>query len=455
MSTSVFDSVLLKNLWSTEEMRQVFSDDVRMQMWLDYEAALAIEQAQLGIIPQEAADEIVACAKIERMDMNFILEQVRLTKHPLVPTIRGLEHACGNGFGEYVHFGPTTQDVMDTGMVLQFKMAQNIFLRDLKIIGRSLLTLSEQHRNTSMAGRTLALQAIPITFGHKTAIWLAELMRHHERLVQLAPRLFVGSVVGAVGTKASFGEQADELEKRVLSRLGLGVPEISWQPARDRFCEYGMVLGMISATLGKIANEILLLAHNEFDEVAEPFDKGQVGSSTMPHKRNPAITENASCVSNTLKGNVSILLDLMKHQHERDGAIWKMEWKVLPEICLMLSVIMDNMKFTLSGLIVKKDKMRKNLDLLGGFMLAERVMFALSEKVGKQTAHELVYEASMHGLEEGGTFAQALSEDKRIQAVLTQQELDAVLDPTTYVGNAPEQIDHLVAQVKASGWLDK
>lgn len=275
MSTSVFDSVLLKNLWSTEEMRQVFSDNVRMQMWLDYEAALAVEQAKMGIIPQEAADEIVACAKLDRLDMDFILEQVRLTKHPLVPTIRGLEHACSNGFGEYVHFGPTTQDVMDTGMVLQFKMAHKIILRDLQDIGRSLLKLSEEHRNTPMAGRTLALQAIPITFGHKTAIWLAELMRHHERLIQLEPRLFVGSVVGAVGTKASFGEQADELEKRVLDRLGLGTPEISWQPARDRFCEYGMVLGMVSATLGKIANEILLLAHNELDEVAEPFGKGQ------------------------------------------------------------------------------------------------------------------------------------------------------------------------------------
>lgn len=174
----------------------------------------------------------------------------------------------------------------------------------------------------------------------------------------------------------------------------------------------------------------------------------------MPHKRNPAITENAACVSNTLKGNVSILLDLMKHQHERDGAIWKMEWKVMPEICLMLSVILDNMKFTLSGLHVKKDKMRKNLDILGGFMLAERVMFALSEKLGKQTAHELVYEASMHGLEDGGTFAQALSDDPRIKAAMTKEELDAVLDPTTYVGNAPEQVDRVVAQVKANGWLN-
>ncbi|ACR69319.1 adenylosuccinate lyase [Edwardsiella ictaluri] len=454
MSTGVFDSALLKNLWSTEEMREIFSDNIRIQMWLDYEAALAIEQAELGIIPSEAADEIVACANVECLDMDYILEQVRLTKHPLVPTIRGLEHACAKGFGEYVHFGPTTQDVMDTGMMLQFKMAHNVFLRELKSIGRALLTLSETHRNTPMAGRTLALQAIPITFGHKSAIWLAEITRHYERLVQLEPRFFVGSVVGAVGSKASFGERADELERRVLSRLGLNVPEISWQPARDRFCEYGMVLGMIGATLGKIANEILLLAHNELDEVAEPFAKGQVGSSTMPHKRNPATTENAACVSNTLKGNVSLLLDLMKHQHERDGAIWKMEWKVLPEICLMLSIILDNMKFTLSGLVVNKNKMRSNLDLLGGFMLAERVMFILSEKAGKQTAHELIYEAAMQGLEGGTTFAHALTENPRIMAILSQSELNAALDPTTYIGNAPEQVDQVIAQVNAKGWLN-
>ncbi|HAJ2488130.1 TPA: adenylosuccinate lyase, partial [Escherichia coli] len=172
-----------------------------------------------------------------------------------------------------------------------------------------------------------------------------------------------------------------------------------------------------------------------------------------PHKRNPAITENAACVSNTLKGNIAILLDLMKHQHERDGAIWKMEWKVLPEICLMLSVILDNMKYTLTGLHVKKDKMRKNLDILGGFMLAERVMFELSEKIGKQTAHELVYEASMQGLEEGVTFSQALSEDPRINTAMTREELEAVLDPTTYVGNAPEQVDKIITQAKSCNWL--
>ncbi|WP_337241984.1 adenylosuccinate lyase [Proteus faecis] len=454
MGTSVFDSVLLKNLWSTEEMRTIFSDKTRMQNWLDYEAALAIEQAELGLIPKDAAKVIADTAKLEKLDMDYVLEQVRLTRHPLVPTIRGLEHACPEHYGEYVHFGPTTQDVIDTGLVLQLKDAHHTFLRDIKVLGRALLSLSEQHRSTPMVGRTLALQALPITFGHKTAIWLTELARHYQRLKEIEPRLFVGSVVGAVGTKASLSDKADELEARVLKRLGLAVPEISWQPARDRFSEYGMLIGLISGTLGKIANEILLLAHNEIDELSEPFGKGQVGSSTMPHKRNPAIVENAACVSNTLKANLSVLTDMMKHQHERDGAIWKMEWKIMPELCLMLSVIFDNMKTVIGGLNVHVEKMRENMDILGGFMLAERVMFALSDKAGKQTAHEIVYEASMSGQEEGITFVEAINRDTRIRDHITQEELDALLDPTTYVGNAPAQVDRVVAQTKASGWLN-
>lgn len=452
MSSSVFDSLLLQNLWSTEEMRNIFSDKVRIQKWLDYEAALANAQAQLGIIPQQAAQSISDNANVDKLDINYILQQAQLTRHPLVPVIRALEHACRDGAGEFVHFGPTTQDVVDTGLVLQLQQAHHIFLRDIKQIGEILATLSERHRNTPMAGRTLALQAVPITFGHKTAIWLAEMGRHYQRLRELEPRLLVGGLVGAVGTKASLSDQCDELERRVMQQLGLGVADISWQPARDCFAEYGMILGLVAATLGKIANEILILAHNEIDELAEPFGKGQVGSSTMPHKRNPAIVENAACVSNTLKANLCVLTDMMKHQHERDGAIWKMEWKIVPEICLMLSVILDNMKFVLGGLQVKQQNMRHNLDILQGYMLAERVMFALADKAGKQTAHEIVYNAAMSGQESGITFAQALESTPEIHAHFSHDELEKLLDPTTYIGNALQQVDHLVA-INRAGWL--
>ncbi|QPR29581.1 adenylosuccinate lyase [Edwardsiella hoshinae] len=454
MGSSVFDSVLLNNAWSTEEMRLIFSDETRIQKWLDYEAALALEQGELGLIPADAARAIADSARLEKLDFTYLLEQLRLTRHPLVPAIRALERACPDGAGEYVHFGPTTQDVIDTGLILQLQQAHGVFLRDVKAIGRSLYQLSARHRATPMSGRTLALQALPITFGHKSAIWLAEMGRHYQRLRELEPRLFVGSMVGAVGTQASFGEQAPLLEQRVLARLGLGTPEISWQPARDRLSEYGMTIGLIAATLGKIANEILLLAHNEIDELSEFFAQGQVGSSTMPHKRNPAVAENAACVSNALKANLSVLSDMMKHQHERDGALWKTEWKIMPELCLMLSVILDNLRTVLSALTVNSARMRSNMDLLGGFMLAERVMFALAEKVGKQSAHELVYAAAMRGQEQGLPFSQVLYDDRRISAHLTRSALEALLDPSTYIGHAPRQVDHLLATVDQAGWLD-
>jgi len=451
MGTSVFDSELLMNAWSTEEMRGVFNDRARMQAWLDVEAALALVQADLGMIPQAAAAEIASKSHYDAIDKDLVLHHLKVTKHPLVPTVRALDAACEGDAGEYVHYGVTTQDIMDTGLVLQLRKATEIIRRDLKIIAQDLMRLSEEHRNTPMMGRTLSLQAVPVTFGFKTAIWLAEIDRHLERLDEMAKRVYVGSIVGAVGTKASFGPKADAMEKAVNDRLGLGTPPISWQSARDGFYELGATLGGINATLNKIGNQLLLLAHNEFDEIAEPFGKGQVGSSTMPHKRNPAVTENSVTVSNTLKSNINMLSDIMKHEHERDGAVWKMEWKILPEICLMLSVVLENLKFVFADIEVKKDSMLNNLNLLRGYALAERVMFALSDKMGKQTAHEEVYSAAMHGIESDITFREALLENAEIREAISEAELDALLDPTTYVGSAPDLVDQAVAQARAGG----
>lgn len=297
------------------------------------------------------------------MDMDFIFAEFKKTKHPLVPTVRGLEKACDNNLGEYVHFGVTTQDIIDTGLVLQFKEAMTLVKSGLKAIAKALAKLAKTHKNTAMMGRTLALQALPITFGHKVAIWLSELEHHFERILELEKRLYVDSIVGAVGTKASLSDECNEVEKLTLENLGLDVPNISWQNARDRFIELGFILGNINTTFNKIAHQLLILSHNEIDEVAEPFGKGQVGSSAMPHKRNPAVSENAVTVSNAFKANLAILSDIERHEHERDGQVWKMEWKLSLEMFLMLSVV-----------------------------LAERVMFALSDHYGKQHAHEIVYE---------------------------------------------------------------
>lgn len=445
---SVFDMKLLADSWSSAEMRAVFCEENRIQKWLDVEAALAKAQAKLGIIPQNAADEIAKKAHYKYMDMDFIFAEFKKTKHPLVPTVRGLEKACDNGLGEFVHFGVTTQDIIDTGLVLQFKEAMKLIKSELKGIAKALFDLAKEHKNTAMMGRTLSLQALPITFGHKVAIWLSEISRHYERILELENRLYVGSIVGAVGTKASLSDKCNEVEKLTLESLNLSVPDISWQPARDRFIELGFVLGNINATFNKIAHQILILSHNEIDEVAEPFGKGQVGSSTMPHKRNPAVSENAVTVSNALKANLAILSDIERHEHERDGQVWKMEWKLLPEMFLMLSVVLSNMRFALNGLEVKKDKMLKNLDTLGGFVLAERVMFALSDKYGKQHAHEIVYEAAMRGIESHKTFKETLLADKRVNTVLSEKDIDNLMDATTYVGFAPKLVDEFLDKVK-------
>jgi adenylosuccinate lyase len=452
MPTGVFDSLLLGHVWGTDELRAIFSDENRVQKWFDYEAALALAQAELGIIPKPAADEIAAKAKVANVDLVAVAVEIRRIKHPLVPALRALQAACAGDQGEYLHFGPTTQDVLDTGMVLQLKEAHALILRDLKHVGRELYRLAEAHRSTPMAGRTHGVQALPITFGHKCAIWLAEAGRNHDRLVRSAERNFVSGMTGAVGTQASFGAQAFELEKRVTARLGLGLADIAWQVARDRLADYASALGLVGGALAKIAHEIIILSHNEIDEVAEPFDYGKVGSSTMPHKRNPVICEGVLAVGRALRASVGLMQEALVVEHERDASTWRLEWKAMPECCLMTGAMLAQMKYVLGGLEVHTDRMRRNLDALGGFLMSERVMFALADKLGKQSAHELVYDVSMRGIEAGTTFEQALTADPQAQKALGGEELRALLDPTTYVGLAPEIVDRVLAETKAAGW---
>lgn len=454
MTSSVFDQPLQQHMWSTDEMRAVFSEENRVQKWFDFEAALALEQSALGIIPPAAAGEIAARANVADIDMAALARETRRVKHPLVPAVRALQRQCAGDLGEFVHFGPTSQDVYDTGMMLQVREAHGILMRDLAAVSRELYRLADAHKHTPMAGRTHSVQALPITFGHKCAVWLSELGRHHERMQALEARTFVGQMVGAVGTKASFGPHAIELETRLMARLGLNVAEISWQPARDRLGEYVSVLGLMGATLGKIANAIMNLEADEIGELAEPFNDGKVGSSTMPHKRNPAVVETVVTLSRAIRYSVAMMHDAQMAEHERDVAAVRMEWKAVPEACMMAAAMLQMMHYALSGLTVNAERMRANLDLLGGFLMSERVMFALAGKVGKQTAHELVYAAAMQGMEGGITFEQALQRNGAICDALDPATLRQLLDPATYVGLAPEIVESLLSKIGASGWLD-
>ena len=452
MPVSVFDMQSLQHLWSTDELRAVFSEENRVQKWLDFEAALAAAQAEMDLIPAAAAKEIAEKAKVEHIDIAKMSVEIRRIKHSLVPALKQLQAACSRENGEWVHYGATTQDVVDTGVALQLKEFHALALRDLKAVGRELARLALANRDVPMAGRTHGVQALPITFGHKCALWLDELSRHHERLLQAAPRVLVGMLAGAVGSQASLGDRAIELEEKTMARLGLGAPAISWAPARDRFTEYATLLAMIGATLSKIGNELFNMQRNEFGEVEEGFSDGKLGSSTMPHKRNPTSAENLAGLSRPLRYNAAMMIEGMVQEGERDGIAWKMEWKALPECCLIAGAMLFQAKNLLAGLKVNADVMAANLDKMRGYLLSERVMLELSERVGKQTAHEWIYEASMQGITGKLDFAEAMRRHEKLGSLLSEQEIRSLTDPAGYLGQCGASVDRVVAQTRA--WLD-
>ncbi len=451
MPVSVFDMQSLQHLWGTDELRTIFGEENRVQKWLDFEAALASAQAEMGIIPAAAAQEVAEKAKVENIDIAKMSVEIRRIKHSLVPALKQLQAACSKENGEWVHYGATTQDVVDTGVALQLKEFHAVALRDMKAVGKELARLALAHRDVPMAGRTHGVQALPITFGHKCALWLDELGRHHERLQQAAPRVLVGMLAGAVGSQASLGDRAIELEERMLAKLGLGAPAISWAPARDRFTEYANLLAMLGATLSKIGNELFNMQRNEFGEVEEGFSEGKLGSSTMPHKRNPTSAENLAGLSRPLRYNAAMMVEGMVQEGERDGIAWKMEWKALPECCLIAGAMLFQAKNLLAGLKVNADVMAANLDKMRGYLLSERVMLELSERVGKQTAHEWIYDASMHGITAKIGFADAMRQHKGLGGLLTEQEIQDLTDPRGYLGQCGTSVDRVVAASQA--WL--
>jgi adenylosuccinate lyase len=453
MSVSVFDMISLQHLWSSDELREIFSEENRIQKWLDFEAALATAQAKLGIIPQAAAEAIVAKAHVDNIDIPKMAAEIRRIKHSLVPMLKQLQAHAGD-HGEWLHYGATTQDVLDTGVVLQLKQAHAIYLRDIRAVGRALARLAATHRDTVMVGRTHGVQALPITFGHKCAIWLDEISRHYTRLREAEPRVFVGMLVGAVGTQASLGEQAREVETLTLTALGLGVPTISWAPARDRVTEYANILSMLGATLSKIGNELFNLQRNEFSEVEEAFSDGKLASSTMPHKRNPTAAENLAGLSRALRYNAAMMTEAMVQEHERDGIAWKTEWKALPECCLIAGGMLFQSVRLLEGLNINAEAMARNLDTMHGYLLTEHVMMELGKRVGKQTAHEWLYEASMHGIANHLNFAQAMRQHHGLSEVLDEAEILRLTDPAGYLGQTGPSIDRTIALHQAAGWME-
>lgn len=444
MPSHVTDSLIYRDFYTTDAMHAIFEDRHLVQCWLDVEAALARAQAGLGIIPATAAAEISAHAQADRVDLAALRQSMKLVGYPIVGLVKQLAAACQGDAGYYVHWGATTQDIMDTGNVLQLAAAMNLIERDLQQLISSLAGLAARERNTVMAGRTHGQHALPITFGFKVAVWVDELQRHAERFVQTRPRILRCSFNGAAGTLASLGDQGGAVHRALAAELGLVPAAIAWHTARDGFGEYVALCGLLTATLGKMAREIARLQQNEFGETEEPFVPGKGASSTMPQKRNPILCEAVIGIAQLVRQQVPSMLSAMQPEHERAMGEWHVEWDLLPHTSQLTHAALHHSLAIFGGLVVHSEQMRRNLDLTHGLIVAEAVMMQLGQAIGRQQAHEVVYAACAEALASQRSLYEILLAAPAVATHLTPDQLAALLDPTNYLGVAGEQVDHVL-----------
>ncbi|PWA07787.1 adenylosuccinate lyase [Pueribacillus theae] len=448
MGSHMIDFRLFRDSFGTEEMRKVFAEDSFVQKLLDAESALARAEAKLNIIPKEAADEISEKAKIKNINYDELEMEIKTAKHPLVPLIRQLESVCANNYGQYIHLGATTQDIIDTATILQVKEAHEIIMLQLEQLQEELMKLAKKHRDTPMPGRTHRQHALPITFGYKTSVWLEEVNRHIDRLDHVKSILFVGQLAGAVGTLASFKKEGFKVQEIFMNELGLSVPDVTWHTSRDNLTEFIFILGMITGTAGKMANEIANLQRTEIQELEEPFKFGKVGSSTMPHKRNPSMCENVVGLSRIVQNNSQLLLNGMIHEHERDKVSWQVEWEVISESCIMTAGALSTLVTVLKGLNVNISNMNKNLMITNGLILSESLMLALGERIGKQKSHDILYHTSMESFEKKIPLQECLLNNQEIKQHLNEDEIMDLLDPVKHTGLSAEITDKVVTKTK-------
>jgi 3-carboxy-cis,cis-muconate cycloisomerase len=438
-------------MFGTAEMRDVFSDEALVGRYLEAEAALARAQARVGVVPKDAAETIDLASRSLKIDYDKLRHETEIVGYPILPLVHQLSAAAGEA-GRFVHWGATTQDIMDTGNVLQIRAALSIVERDLSELRNILADMARKYRDTPMAGRTHLQQALPVTFGYKAAVWLSSIDRHIERIEQARPRVLVGEFSGAAGTLASIGEGGLQMQKLFCEELGLNQPSITWHVARDGITEAVTLLGLITGTLGKIATDVMMMSATEFGELSEPFVPGRGASSTMPQKRNPISSELMLAAAKAVRQHVATMLDGMIHDFERATGPWHLEWVSLPESFLLTASSLANAKFMLAGLVVHDRRMRENLDLTHGLIVAEAVMMALAPKLGRQHAHEIVYDACRKAIEGGGQLADILAKMPEIVDALGG--VDAIrhhCDPVNYLGLSGEMVDRVLRTAAAPG----
>lgn len=446
MSAYVIDSELFRDQFGTQVMRDIFSDQTTVQRWLDVEAALAKVQGEMGIIPESAAQEIVRQSRVENIDLAQLKAEMDRTSHPIVPLLRAMKQVCEGDAGEYIHWGATTQDIMDTGTILQVRDALDVIESGYRELYANTRELALKYRDQVMVGRSHGQQALPITFGFKAAGWAEELRRNFQRLRQMRERVLVGQFSGAVGTLAALGESGVEVQERLFKELGLGCPVITWHTSRDSMAELICTMAIACGTAGKIAHEIFSLQKTETAELEEPFATGKVGSSTMPHKRNPPICEGVIAVNRIVKSTVSLAIEGIVADHERDKVVLQSEREYVGKVFNLTHAAIKKMAFVTGGLSVRTQNMERNLFTQQGLLMSESVMMGLSEALGRQQAHEILYQICMEVFEKQTPLKNALMQNHEIAERLSESEIDQMLSPHAYIGHATTFVDKVLAQ---------
>src|ERR1700693_4087981 len=424
MPSTILDSAVFRDIFTTPAMRNVFSDENRVQKYLDFEAALARAQGKLGIIPKNAAAEIVRHCSADKIDMAKLKEATERIGYPVLPVVQQLVKLCKDGLGEWSHWGATTQDITDSATVMQMREALAILEQGIDAIADALAALAKKYRDTPMAGRSNLQQAVPITFGYKMATLLGAFERHKQRLNELRPRVLVGEFGGAAGTLSSLGKDGLKVQAELCKELKLGQPDISWHTVRDCIAEVGCFLGLVTGSCGKIAFDVKLLMQTAVEEVYETFHAGRGSSSTMPQKRNPISSVYITAQTAMVKQLVAALLDAMVEDHERSTGPWEIEWIAVPEIFSLAAGALAHTRLMVSGLEVDEKRMRANLDITRGLIVSEAVMMGLAPYIGRQYAHDLVYGICRQVIATGRPLVDLLAGNKEVAKHLDRAALD-------------------------------
>jgi 3-carboxy-cis,cis-muconate cycloisomerase len=438
---------LFEHLFATPEAAAIFNDAGRLQGMLDFEAALARAEAKVGVIPADAAGPIAAKCRTELLDMPTLARAIASAGVPAIPMVKQLTALVARDDAQaarYVHWGATSQDAMDTGLVLQLRRFLALLDADLGRLERALVRLAEEHRWTPLAGRTWLQQGPPVTFGLKVAGWLDAIGRHRVRLEQVRARALVLQFGGAVGTLAALGDRGLAVAEALAADLDLPLPNIPWHGTRDRVAGAAAVLGLLIGTLGKMGRDLSLLMQTEVGEAFEPAGEGRGGSSTMAHKRNPVGAAVQLAAAARSPGLVATMLTAMSAEHERGLGGWHAEWTALPELCLLAAGALRQTADTMEGLEVDAARMRSNLEATHGLIFAEAVTMALAEKVGKLQAHDLVEHASRRAAKEKRHLRDVLAADVAVTPHLSGPDLDRLFEPKSYLGATSDFIDRVL-----------